>query len=147
MMTETVDLKEEKELGTRLDLTWTVSDNGRILAENTDCLVSWAEWPGMANYSGTLKYTAAFQIKDLEDFVYHMDLGEVHELVHLYINGHDMGVKMWKPYVFDITPWVKEGMNTIGSLYYKLDGPQAGRGRTEIGSDWTCQPYQKYCSR
>ncbi|NLX76182.1 MAG: hypothetical protein GXZ01_02225 [Clostridiaceae bacterium] len=147
MMTETVDLKEEKELRTRLDLTWTVSDNGRILAENTDCLVSWAEWPGMANYSGTLKYTAAFQIKDLEDFVYLMDLGEVHELVHLYINGHDMGVKMWKPYVFDITPWVKEGMNTIEAyITNSMANRLAGAG-LKSGLIGPVSLIKKYCSR
>ena len=35
-----------------------------------------------------------------------LDLGEVCELAELKINGKRAGVKLWSPYLFDITPFI-----------------------------------------
>ena len=82
---------EEAEQRIELNCKWNVSENGRILIEEVDCLSSWTEWPGMEDFSGALNYKTSFQLQDLDMCTYYLDLGEVHEIAHLYINGQDAG--------------------------------------------------------
>lgn len=114
---DAIEVKEavSKETVQRLELNlkWNISKGNSMLIENAEYLSSWTEWPDMASFSGTLNYEATFQLQDIGNSRYMLDLGEVHEIAHLYINGSDAGVKMWKPYVTDITPWIKAGLNTI----------------------------------
>lgn len=35
------------------------------------------------------------------------------KIVHLYVNHVNVGYKMWAPYTFDLTHFVKEGENLI----------------------------------
>jgi len=106
------DLHEET-VRNELILKWNVSDGCRMLMEDADRLASWTEWPDMEAFSGTLSYESAFMLENLDDCRYMLDLGEVYEIAHLYVNGQDAGVKMWRPYVTDITRWIKAGVNTI----------------------------------
>lgn len=101
---------------------------------NTNTLETWQNWTGMHNYSGTVEYEGAFVFNDTGELVkVEIDLGEVHELAHLYINGIDAGVRLWGPYVFDITKMLKKGSNIImvevtNSMANRLDGANLKSG-------------------
>ena len=42
-----------------------------------------------------------------------LDLGNVQEMASVIINGHQMAVKWCAPYLFDITPFAKQGTNEL----------------------------------
>ena len=91
-------------------------------------LTSWADWPGMAHYSGTLTYENNFDLDDPARWAsVRLDLGEAHELVRLWVNGKEAGVRMWSPYVFDIGRELRQGTNLLrvsvtNSLANRYDG-------------------------
>lgn len=83
-------------------------------------LRSWTECPGMEEFSGTLVYENSFMLNSLmPDSIpgkgqrIYLDLGRVHDIAHVQINGKSVGVKMWAPYIFDITQFISIGQNTI----------------------------------
>jgi hypothetical protein len=75
---------------------------------------SWTNWEGMDGFSGEITYSTTFDMEqsDLKNQVW-IDLGEVHEICELTINGVDVGVALWAPYRFDITKYIKVGENSI----------------------------------
>lgn len=75
-------------------------------------LESWTNWPGMEYFSGTVIYETSFELPELPDRV-ELDLGEVAEIAHIYLNRRDAGFKLWAPYTFDITSWVEKGRNSL----------------------------------
>ena len=44
---------------------------------------------------------------------YFLDLGQVYYTASLFINGKEVGERLWKPYLFDVTPYLKAGNNQI----------------------------------
>ncbi len=42
-----------------------------------------------------------------------LNLGELHDIAELSVNGQDAGVLWYPPYEADITPWLKTGPNTL----------------------------------
>lgn len=44
---------------------------------------------------------------------YFLDLGQVYYTASLSINGHEVGERLWKPYLFDVTPYLHSGENSI----------------------------------
>jgi len=89
--------------------------NPPITIENIKTLESWTKWEGMEDYSGTISYCNKFIIKDdIHSFdSVKIDLGKVCEVAQLFINGHEAGIKLWGPYVFNIKEFVQRGLNTI----------------------------------
>ena len=77
-------------------------------------LTSWSEWPGMADFSGTLTYDSDFEwaVEEVETRVV-LDLGQAGEIAALAVNGQNAGVKMWSPYRFDISRLLKTGSNHL----------------------------------
>lgn len=81
-------------------------------------LISWSDhsdW-GIQHFSGTATYTRLFELgKDwLENADrIQFDLGHVHELAAVKLNGQDLGV-LWKPpFELDVTGLVKPGENRL----------------------------------
>lgn len=66
---------------------------------------------GFEEKAGTLRYQSKLQISSLNDTI--LDLGNVFEIAEVFINGHSLGVKVCKPYVFDCTPYLQMGENVI----------------------------------
>ena len=58
------------------------------------------------NFSGKMRYTFKFDANTDAKRIY-MDLGEVGQNATLCINGHDLGIRITKPYAFDITKAIK----------------------------------------
>jgi len=97
----------------KLDSNWQITgvpENVKI----RQALGSWTENEDLRDFSGTLTYTNSFTLEGTDKMCcINLDLGEVHEIAHLIVNGKDAGVRMWRPYSFDIKPYVKEGVNKI----------------------------------
>jgi len=91
-------------------------------------LTSWTDWPDMACYSGTVTYENSFRLDDPARWTgIRLDLGEAHELVRLWVNGREAGVRMWSPYVFDLGSELRQGTNLLrvsvtNSLANRYDG-------------------------
>ncbi|GEA11962.1 glycosyl hydrolase [Alteromonas sp. KUL49] len=68
-------------------------------------------------FSGTIKYTTEFIFDDSNTAVmpieYQLDLGEAHQFARVYLNGQDLGLRMWAPYHFDISHQLKPGKNRL----------------------------------
>lgn len=71
--------------------------------------------PGIKYFSGTAVYSATFGFNpsDEEATVYLIDLGEVHDMARVTLNGTDLGLVWKKPFRVDCTGMLKPGTNTI----------------------------------
>jgi len=113
---ETVDLSE----GWRIDHA--------TFSKELKCLSSWTEWEGMEQYSGRVTYTRSFDLPEYaSDGSIELDLGDVHEIVRLSVNGQEIGVRMWKPYAFKLNPELLHSINELrveitNSLANRYDG-------------------------
>ena len=82
-----------------------------------DELLDWttSPEPGIKYYSGTAIYHERFTLpkKPAKDSPLLLDLGEVHEVASVRLNGHDLGVVWTIPARIDITSAVKAGENDL----------------------------------
>lgn len=91
-------------------------------------LESWTRWDGMERFSGTRTYSTDWRLEPGTDYDRAiLDLGEVHELARVRVNGREAGVGMWRPYRFDLTDSLQIGTNRIevdvtNSLANRHDG-------------------------
>jgi hypothetical protein len=84
-----------------------------------DRLVSWttrAE-PGIKFYSGTAVYEKTFDWSDpkhkIQNAKLFLDLGDVHELAEVHLNGKNLGVVWSPPFRVDISGAIKAGKNKL----------------------------------
>jgi len=95
-----------------LSLDWVVTDGAH--AKQLSQLSSWTEWEAMKHFSGTLTYEKRFSCEDLLLWsAIQLDLGTAEEHVRLEVNGQTVGVRMWKPYTFDIKDKLQSGENVL----------------------------------
>ncbi|WP_371192639.1 glycosyl hydrolase [Glaciecola sp. SC05] len=64
-------------------------------------------------FSGTARYSTHFEYSPNKRYDYVLDLGTVHQFARVTINGHDLGVRMWHPYRFDLSRHLIKGSNTL----------------------------------
>ncbi|WP_371193838.1 glycosyl hydrolase [Glaciecola sp. SC05] len=64
-------------------------------------------------FSGTARYESEFSVKADDTMEYIIDLGSVVQFARVFINGQDLGLKMWGPYRYDITDALKTGNNKV----------------------------------
>jgi hypothetical protein len=74
-------------------------------------LVTWDRW-GMKSFSGFVDYEKDLRLPADADSVI-IDLGTVHHMAQVWINGRDAGMRLWPPYRFDISKAVRPGVNRI----------------------------------
>lgn len=67
--------------------------------------------PGIRYYSGTAKYRAHFQAAAATGL--ELDLGEVHEIAHVYVNGRDLGTLWKKPFRVRLDGAARTGANEL----------------------------------
>ncbi|MBN2295928.1 MAG: glycoside hydrolase, partial [Pirellulales bacterium] len=63
-------------------------------------------------YSGPATYRTEFQVSNPQSTVV-LDLGEVHEIAEVRVNGKTVGTVWKRPYTLDISGAVKRGTNTL----------------------------------
>jgi hypothetical protein len=68
--------------------------------------------PAVKYFSGTATYSKQFQISDLKSQI-HLNLGKVHDLARITLNGKDLGVIWQPPFTLDITSALKTGENQL----------------------------------
>ncbi len=66
----------------------------------------------MPFYCGTVAYKSSIDIPAGFNRA-SIDLGRVYDTAALYINGNEVGKRLWPPYTFDITNHIKPGANEI----------------------------------
>jgi len=80
-------------------------------------LKSWIKFdePGIKYYSGTVTYLKTFSLstKEISEKLLMLDLGNVQEMASVKINGHQLQVMWSAPFRFDITSFVKDGLNKL----------------------------------
>ncbi|WP_409344669.1 glycosylhydrolase-like jelly roll fold domain-containing protein [Paenibacillus sp. MBLB4367] len=96
---------------------WTVQKQSAVPSRLEPAgLESWTEWDGMAHYSGTVEYAGEFHLDpvDADAHTIRLDLGDVREMAEVRLNGVDLGVRMWQPYLYaDITEAIRPGTNRL----------------------------------
>jgi alpha-L-rhamnosidase len=77
-------------------------------------LKSW-ETMGAALFTGTGVYKKTFTAPATlpPDGHVYLDLGNVHEVARVRLNGVELETRSWPPYVWDVTPSMKSGANTL----------------------------------
>jgi hypothetical protein len=79
-------------------------------------LISWTEHPdpGIRYYSGTAIYETTFAVPPKrQGQVAMLDLGEVADVARVFVNGEEVDVLWTPPFRADITPFLREGRNTL----------------------------------
>ena len=117
---ETITPRAETTL-TRLDGQWALTfepDRGAPAEELSDTLRSWTQSdnPGIKYFSGMGTYRKEFTLSKLdlkagERVV--LDLGIVHELAEVILNGARVGTTWHAPFRVDVTAAVREGANNL----------------------------------
>lgn len=73
----------------------------------------WTDY-AMPTYSGICAYTQRVRFTDAErSGRTWVDLGEVRVVAEVLVNGKSAGVRVARPFKFELTEWVKEGANTL----------------------------------
>ncbi|MFM1878210.1 MAG: hypothetical protein RLZZ241_1076 [Bacteroidota bacterium] len=79
-------------------------------------LMSWSEHPdsGVRHFSGTVTYLKSFDLMEVDTSKhFFLDLGEVHDLAEVLVNGKSLGV-IWKPpFRIDMSRAVQPGTNQL----------------------------------
>ena len=87
-----------------------------LYAENisSDALFNLTGSAHMPEFSGRIRYTAVFDRADVPAVQgLALDLGEVGQTSHLWCNGVDLGVRVCKPYRYDLTDMLRDGCNEL----------------------------------
>ena len=98
-------LKSSIELG-----KWTLQLGEQVI--NDAQLEDWRNIPQLADSCGESVYTTRFSLEKTAT-KYVLDLGEVYYTAEVFINGNAVGKRVWKPFRFDITDYVKSGENVM----------------------------------
>ena len=98
-----------------------------------DALKTWNEIPELGERTvGQATYKAVFQWDGTADGAY-IDFGPMSESMQVFINGEKTGDLSMTNAVMDITPWLKNGENTIELLY---SSSLANAGGGTGSGDW-----------
>ena len=92
---------------------WTVT-NGQGASFPMKGLGNWTRVPEVERFAGTVEYATTFTLgpKDLDHEVW-LDLGEVGDFAAVRINGREVGVRLWKPFLFDVRGMSQGGENRL----------------------------------
>jgi hypothetical protein len=68
---------------------------------------------GIKYYSGIAKYTKTFNVNELEDGKYYLDLGVVNDIARVKLNGKDLEVVWCAPWHVEISGVLVRGENKL----------------------------------
>jgi len=92
---------------------WNFSLEGEVEQRQIRELQSWTEF-GFPHYSGSAVYEKCFDVPpDFAAGILVLDLGDVHDTAEVWLNEKFVGVRVWRPYHFDVTEHVKKGGNKL----------------------------------
>ncbi len=67
--------------------------------------------PDMASFSGRIRYRTVLTVEDPEELV--LELGEVGQTAELTVNGEELGIRICRPYRFDLSGKLRAGENQL----------------------------------
>ena len=101
-------------------------------------LCGWNEW-GLDLFCGFVDYAKSFDF-DKGDGRIILDLGKVNFTAEVWINGKKVGEKIWPPFEFDITDYVKNGSNKVfirtGNTLYNTMRQYEGNKKSQLLLGW-----------
>lgn len=106
---------ESSEQSIELTGAWNVSFNGLGNFSTNLTMTKLADWSKISaveNFSGIATYSTEFQVSGSKSQV-SLDLGEVHEVASVRVNGQEAGKVWMQPYRVDISKQVKPGKNRL----------------------------------
>jgi hypothetical protein len=74
-------------------------------------LAQWRDWR-LEKFSGYVDYRKTFEFKRTKRQVT-LDLGKVQHMAQVWVNGKECGMRLWRPFRYDITDAVKPGKNQL----------------------------------
>ncbi|HPR31127.1 MAG TPA: hypothetical protein PLK12_03485, partial [Prolixibacteraceae bacterium] len=133
-----------------LDPHWTLSFDpewgGPGESIEIDSLKSWSSFTdfGIRHYSGTARYTKTIQWKEAISQRIWLDLGSVHNLAEVTVNGKVCGIVWTHPYRVEITTALQKGENILeigvtNTWANRLIGDHPLRKEERL--TWTTAPY------
>jgi hypothetical protein len=103
-------------------------------------LKSWEEL-GVTSFTGTGVYRQEFTPSSLpQGMRFYLDLGQVHEIARVRLNGKEFETRCWPPYLWDVTDSVTSGVNTLEIQVRMAPANEprgtggGGRGRSGAGA-------------
>lgn len=82
----------------------------------SDTLFSWSDHqkPSVRYYSGHVRYstTLHYHGENVRDRVV-LDLGDVRDIAHVWLNGRDLGILWMPPFTVDVDGYLREGKNEL----------------------------------
>ena len=90
--------------------TWRIRFNNNGVTMSTDQLFDWSSSPRkeIKYYSGSVTYEAGFPMKVSSDNRVWIELNQVHDIAHVYVDGNDCGIAWTAPYRLEITQALKK---------------------------------------
>ena len=81
-----------------------------LFRSSTDQLFDWSSSPRkeIKYYSGSATYEAGFPLKVSSDKRVWIELNQVHDIAHVYVDGNDCGIAWTAPYRLEITQALKK---------------------------------------
>lgn len=108
-----IEIAEEKAV---IPDKWNITIGEKSIED--DYLKDWKEY-GISDYSGFAVYETDVMIDDISNV--RMEIDEAYHVIKAYVNNEYIDIRLWQPYSFDITDYVKRGINKIriecGNLY------------------------------
>ncbi len=86
--------------------------SGKLEFTKMDALKDLKDVPQYTHFAGTVKYSNTFQVKDKNDVNY-LNLGDVHGISTVAVNGKDLGVQWFGNRVYPLKDHIQEGENTV----------------------------------
>jgi alpha-L-rhamnosidase len=108
------DLKPFQELTGSWDLAFDPKWGGpeKITFDNLQDWTTRSE-PGIKYYSGIATYRKNVNVADVPKGKTHLDLGVVHDMARVRLNGKDLGVVWCAPWRIEVTDAIKAGDNSL----------------------------------
>lgn len=112
--------EKEPKFSQLIDSPWTVTFDkhwGPQEKLTMDSLKSWSNFQDerIKYYSGSADYSNSFTLnnEEIKNKTICLDLGNVQEIASVKINGENAGITWIAPFILNITPYIKEGQNSV----------------------------------
>ncbi|RIK28361.1 MAG: hypothetical protein DCC55_38785, partial [Chloroflexi bacterium] len=121
------------------EIVQTVDGPWQVLSEagsqlDLSCPGDWAQAQGWETFSGRLRFQTLFTLAPApaQNSLF-LDLGFVGDIAEVFLNGDPVGVRAWRPYVWEISPFCRAGENRLevwitNSMANRLEGLQQPSG-------------------
>ena len=145
--TSSQHFSESRPIGDHLTRDITFRENGEYMTTNR--LFDWTQSDNdrIKYFSGHARYKTTFRMKkhDLEHCTWWLQLPDVKDLAHIWLNGKDMGIVWTAPYMVEMGKQLRSGKNileieVVNTWHNALRGMDAGK--SPYGDIWTNAKYR-----